>query len=145
MKFCYEIGWFSRISDQIQFNCDKTFNFSTFKGGARAPLALPLGAPLLEPIDKNPKLCNILKNQSFGSIRKEGMRVSPIFDPKNGMFLWHLIFKFSYEVSIRYVVLIGIIYRVFRLNSNPFIPQVEQHNMNSCSMDDLSKTLQELC
>ena len=36
-------------------------------------------------------------------------------------------------------------YSVFRLDSNPFIPQVEQHKLDLCSMDGLFKTLQGLC
>ena len=37
------------------------------------------------------------------------------------------------------------LYRVFRLDSTPFIPLVEQHKLDSCSMCCLSKTLQGLC
>ena len=36
------------------------------------------------------------------------------------------------------------VYRVFRLNSTPFILHVEQQKLDSCSMGCLSKTLQEL-
>ena len=36
------------------------------------------------------------------------------------------------------------IYRVFCLVSTPFIPQVEQYKLNSCSIGCLSKTLQGL-
>ena len=37
------------------------------------------------------------------------------------------------------------VYRVFHLYSTSFIPQVEQHKLNSCIVGCLSKTLQRLC
>ena len=47
------------------------------------------------------------------------------------------------DIGLKYFVIMKC--RVFCLNSTPFIPQVEQHKLDPCSMGWLSKTLQRLC